>query len=169
GGNRRHDPCRQAPVASGGRRPVRPAPLAPGGERHDRNREDHIAAPAVGRVDGDGPAAGHTYAAGGHRLPRRRERADRVRRVVPDAGARSTAIWPDEAALSLWDLPPDRLTTTLLALVEHGGGAAAYYHDVLEAIVSLAVRAPCGPPADAADFLARLDADWLTRVHGTVP
>ncbi len=98
-----------------------------------------------------------------------RKVADRVRRVVRDAGARSTAIWPDEAALSLWDLPPDRLTTTLLDLVEHGGGAAAYYHDVLEAIVSLAVRAPCGPPADAADFLARLDADWLTRVHGTVP
>jgi hypothetical protein len=98
-----------------------------------------------------------------------RKVADRVRRVMRDAGARSTAVWPDEAALSLWDLPPDRLTTTLLDLVEHGGGAAAYYHDVLEAIVSLAVQAPCGPPAGAAELLARLDADWLTRTYGTVP
>ena len=98
-----------------------------------------------------------------------RKVADRVRRVMRDAGARSAAVWPDEAALSLWDLPPDRLTTTLLDLVEHGAGAAAYYHDVLEAIVSLAVQAPCGPPAGAADFLARLDADWLARAYGTVP
>jgi hypothetical protein len=31
----------------------------------------------------------------------------------------------------------------------------------MEAIVELAVGAPCGPPASAADFLARLDAGWL--------
>src|SRR5262249_16048997 len=35
------------------------------------------------------------------------------------------------------------------------------YADVMEAIVALAVGAPCGPPASAADFLARLDAGWL--------
>ncbi len=29
--------------------------------------------------------------------------ADRARRVLRDAGARSTAIWPDEASLSIWD------------------------------------------------------------------
>jgi hypothetical protein len=98
-----------------------------------------------------------------------RKVADRVRRVMRDAGARSTAIWPDEASLSLWDLPPDRLTTTLLDLVEHGTGAAAYYHDVLEAIVSLAVDAPCGPPAGSADFLARLNADWLARAYAGLP
>jgi hypothetical protein len=34
--------------------------------------------------------------------------------VLRDAGARSTAIWPDEAALSLWALPADRLVTTLI-------------------------------------------------------
>ena len=98
-----------------------------------------------------------------------RKVADRVRRVMRDAGARATAVWPDEASLSLWDLPTERLTTTLLDLIEHGGGAAAYYQDVLEAIVSLAVRAPCGPPAGTADFLARLDADWLTRAYAEVP
>jgi hypothetical protein len=48
--------------------------------------------------------------------------ADRTRRVLRDAGARGTAIWPDEASLSIWDLPPERLTTTLLDLIEHGSG-----------------------------------------------
>jgi len=95
-----------------------------------------------------------------------RKVADRTRRVLRDAGARSTAIWPDEAALSLWALPPDRLVTTLLDLIEHGTGGAAYYTDVMEALVSLAVGAPCGPPASAADFLARLDADWLAAAYG---
>src|ERR1700691_978806 len=95
-----------------------------------------------------------------------RKVADRTRRVLRDAGARSTAIWPDEASLSLWTLPPDRLVTTLLDLIEHGTGGAAYYTDVMEALVSLAVFAPCGPPANSADFLARLDADWLAMVYG---
>ena len=40
--------------------------------------------------------------------------ADRVRRVLRGAGARFTAVWPDEASLSLWELPPAELTTTLL-------------------------------------------------------
>jgi hypothetical protein len=95
-----------------------------------------------------------------------RKVADRTRRVLRDAGARSTAIWPDEAALSLWSLPPDRLVTTLLDLIEHGTGGAAYYTDVMEALVTLAVGAPCGPPASSADFLARLDAGWLAAVYG---
>jgi hypothetical protein len=88
-----------------------------------------------------------------------------VRRVLRDAGARFTAIWPDEASLSLWELPPAELTGTLLDMIEHGTGAAAYYADVMEAIVALAVGAPCGPPASAADFLARLDAGWLTLAY----
>ena len=95
-----------------------------------------------------------------------RKVADRTQRVLRDAGARSTAIWPDETPLSLWTLPPDRLVTTLLDLIEHGTGGAAYYSDVMEALVSLAVCAPCGPPASSADFLARLDPDWLATVYG---
>src|SRR5215469_11334631 len=87
--------------------------------------------------------------------------ADRARRVLRDAGARSTAVWPDEASLSVWALPPGRLTTTLLDLIEHGTGAAAYYTDVMEALVSLAVQAPPGPPRSTAGFLARLDPGWL--------
>jgi hypothetical protein len=91
--------------------------------------------------------------------------ADRVRRVLRDAGARFTAVWPDEASLSLWQLPPAELTSTLLDMIEHGTGGAAYYADIMEAIVALAVGAPCGPPASAADFLARLDAGWLTLAY----
>jgi hypothetical protein len=93
--------------------------------------------------------------------------ADRVRRVLRVAGARSTAIWPDEASLSLWALPPAQLTTTLVDLIEHGTGAAAYYADVMEAVVGLAVEAPCGPPGSTADFLGRLDSGWLTMAYAS--
>ena len=55
--------------------------------------------------------------------------------------------------------------TTLLDLIEHGTGGAAYYTDVMEALVALAVYAPCGPPASSADFLTRLDADWLAAAY----
>jgi hypothetical protein len=95
-----------------------------------------------------------------------RKVADRTRRVMRDAGARSTAVWPDEAALSLWTLPPDRLVTTLLDLIEHGTGGAAYYTDIMESLVALAVGAPCGPPVNSADFLTRLNADWLAAAYG---
>jgi hypothetical protein len=116
------------------------------------------------------------YAAGGGRRPllvvldckggaSSRKVADRTRRVLRDAGARSTAVWPDEASLSLWTLPPDHLVTTLLDLIEHGTGGAAYYTDVMEALVALAVYAPGGPPASSADFLTRLDADWLAAAY----
>jgi hypothetical protein len=93
--------------------------------------------------------------------------ADRARRVLRLAGARSTAIWPDEASLSLWALPPGQLITTLVDLVEHGTGGAAYYADVMEAVVELAVAAPCGPPVSAADFLARLDHGWLAMAYSS--
>lgn len=93
-----------------------------------------------------------------------RKVADRVRRVMRDAGARSTAVWPDDASLSLWDLPPRQLVTTLVDLIEHGAGAAAFYRDIMEAMVSAAVHGPPGPPAGFADFMARIDVDWLVRV-----
>jgi hypothetical protein len=95
--------------------------------------------------------------------------ADRVRRVLRAAGARSTAIWPDEASLSLWALPAPQLITTLVDMIEHGTGGAAYYSDVMEAVVALAVQAPAGPPASAADFLARLDAGWLAAAYAGSP
>jgi hypothetical protein len=95
--------------------------------------------------------------------------ADRARRVLRGAGATSTAIWPDEASLSLWALPPRQLVSTLVDMVESGTGGAAYYADVLEEIVRLAVDAPGGPPASTADFLARLDANWLALAYAGAP
>jgi hypothetical protein len=94
-----------------------------------------------------------------------RKVADRARRVLRDAGAAATATWPDEASLNLWSLPPGQLVTTLLDLIEHGTGGAAYYTDVMETLVSLAVQAPGGPPTGSADFLRRLDAEWLTTAY----
>ena len=91
--------------------------------------------------------------------------ADRTRRVLREAGARSTAVWPDEASLSLWSLPPRQLTTTLVDLIEHGTGAAAYYTDVMEALIGLAVEAPCGPPASSQDLLDRLEPGWLSVAY----
>jgi hypothetical protein len=91
--------------------------------------------------------------------------AERARRLLRDAGARSVAIWPDEASLTLWALPPRQLVSTLVDLIEHGTGGAAYYTDVMEAVVALAVDAPAGPPASSLDFLARLDPGWLTLAY----
>ncbi|HEY2130901.1 MAG TPA: hypothetical protein VGH77_27325 [Streptosporangiaceae bacterium] len=95
--------------------------------------------------------------------------AERTRRVLRGAGAAATAIWPDEASLSLWALPSAQLISTLSDMIEHGTGGAAYYADVLEEIVRLAVAAPCGPPHGAADFLARLDPDWLRLAYAASP
>jgi len=97
-----------------------------------------------------------------------RKIADRTRRVLRDAGARSTAIWPDEMSLSLWTLPPRQLTTTLVDLIEHGTGAAAYYTDVMEALIGLAVEAPAGPPANSQELLSRLEPGWLAAAYATV-
>ena len=71
--------------------------------------------------------------------------------------------------MSLWALPARQLTTTLVDMIEHGTGGAAYYADVLEAVVALAVGPPCGPPASAAGFLARLDAGWLAAAYASSP
>ena len=91
--------------------------------------------------------------------------AERFGHVLKQAGATSTAAWPDEASLSLWALPPRQLTTTLVDLIEHGTGSAAYYADVMDAFVALAVEAPCGPPSSAKDLLARFEPGWLAAAY----
>ncbi|HEY1916337.1 MAG TPA: hypothetical protein VGH27_12255 [Streptosporangiaceae bacterium] len=98
-----------------------------------------------------------------------RAKAERARRLLHAAGAQRVAIWPDEATLSLWALPPGRLTSTLFQMIESGEGAAAFYADVLAAAVRLAVNAPPGPPASAADFLARLAPGWLEAAYAADP
>jgi cytosine/adenosine deaminase-related metal-dependent hydrolase len=93
--------------------------------------------------------------------PDARVKAGRTRRLLYGAGARRVAIWPDEARLSLWDIPPADLAVLLYQMIETGTGAAAYYADIMQAVLTLAVTAPGGPPLNAAAFLDRLDARWL--------
>jgi Helicase HerA, central domain len=95
-----------------------------------------------------------------------RKKAERTRRLLYGAGARRVAIWPDEARLSIWDLPPGDLAVLLYQMIESGTGAAAYYADMLYACVVLAVTAPGGPPHNTASFLDRLDAKWLQHAWG---
>ena len=63
-----------------------------------------------------------------------RKKADRTRRLLYGAGARRVAIWPDEARLSIWDLPPGDLAVLLYQMIETGTGDAAYYADMLYAV-----------------------------------
>jgi len=103
---------------------------------------------------------------GGHDA---RRKAERTRRLLYGAGARHVAIWPDQARLSLWDLPPEDLAVLLYQMIESGTGSAAYYADILHAVTVLAVTAPPGPPDSAAAFLDRLDEHWLAAAWGAHP
>ena len=95
-----------------------------------------------------------------------RRKADRTRRLLYGAGARRVAIWPDEARLCLWDLPPDELAVLLYQMIDTGTGNAAYYADLLQAVITLAILAPCGPPLSTQAFLDRLNAKWLQGAWG---
>ena len=95
-----------------------------------------------------------------------RVKAERARRLLYGAGARRVAIWPDEARLSIWDLPAADLAVLLFQMIESGTGAASFYADILQAAVTLAVTAPIGPPLNGAAFLDRLDAKWLLKAWG---
>jgi hypothetical protein len=97
--------------------------------------------------------------------PDSRVKAGRARRLLHAAGAGRVAIWPDEAAISLWALPPRDLAVVLFQMIETGTGGAAYYADVTQAVLALAVSAPPGPPASAVEFLARLDPGWLEHAY----
>jgi hypothetical protein len=97
--------------------------------------------------------------------PDARAKADRTRKVLRGVGARRVAIWPDEATLSLWSLPGRDLAVLLFEMTEHGDGNAAYYADVTQAVLTLAVTAPGGPPASASEFLQRLDHSWLEQAY----
>jgi hypothetical protein len=95
-----------------------------------------------------------------------RVKADRTRRLLYGAGARRVAVWPDEARLNLWDLPPGDLAVLLYQMIDTGTGNAAYYADILQAALTLAIDAPGGPPLNTASFLDRLEARWLRTAWG---
>ena len=42
-------------------------------------------------------------------------------------------------------------------MIETGSGDAAYYADITQAVLTLAITAPGGPPADGTAFLDRLE------------
>ena len=115
------------------------------------------------RREGDRPLLVVLDCKGG---PDARVKAERTRRLLHGAGARRVAIWPDDARLCLWDLPPRDLGVLLLQMIETGDGAAAYYTDIMQAVVNLALAAPGGPPPNAASFLDRLDVAWLETAYG---
>jgi hypothetical protein len=95
-----------------------------------------------------------------------RAKASRIRRVLLAAGAADVRRFPDHATVSIWTgMEPRALAVFLHQVIEHGTGSAAFYADMSQAIVSLAVLAPGGPPAGAEDFLARLDEAWLTGAY----
>jgi hypothetical protein len=97
--------------------------------------------------------------------PDSRTKGQRTRTLLYGAGARRVAVWPDEATLSLWALPQAELAVVLFQLIESGTDAAAYYADVTQAVITLAVTAPPGPPASATAFLDRLDPGWLETAY----
>jgi len=97
--------------------------------------------------------------------PDSRAKADRARRLLHAVGARRVAVWPDEAAVSLWALPPRDLAVALFQMVETGTGPAAYYADVMQAVLTLAITAPPGPPPSGTAFLDRLEPGWLETAY----
>jgi hypothetical protein len=97
--------------------------------------------------------------------PDARAKAARTRTLLRGTGAGRVAVWPDEATVSLWGLPPAELAVTLFQLIETGTGDAAYYADVTQAVITLAVTAPPGPPADGTAFLGRLEPGWLEAAY----
>jgi hypothetical protein len=102
--------------------------------------------------------------------PDSRAKAARTRTLLHAAGAGRVAIWPDDASVSLWSLPPRELAVVLFQLLDTADtGPAAYYADITQAALVLAVTAPPGPPSSGTEFLDRLDAGWLTRAYATDP
>jgi hypothetical protein len=98
--------------------------------------------------------------------PDARAKAARTRALLHAAGAATVAIWPDNASVSLWTLPPRDLAVTLFQLLDTTDtGPAAYYADITHAALMLAVTAPPGPPACGAEFLDRLGASWLEAAY----
>jgi hypothetical protein len=98
--------------------------------------------------------------------PDARTKANRTRQLLHAAGAHTVAVWPDEASLSLWKLPPRDLAVVLFQMLDTATeGPAAYYADITQAALTLAVTAPGGPPSNAAEFTNRLDQAWLERAY----
>ena len=102
--------------------------------------------------------------------PDSRAKAARTRRLLHATGAGRVAVWPDEATVSLWALPPRDLAVTLFQMLETGTGNAAYYADITQAVLTLAVTAPAGrPPAGPSSWPGSTWRGWGPSTPATRP
>ena len=126
--DRRHHPRGRPPLAAGPGRPVPGDGPASGHHRLVRVREDEPDDPHLGRLVRRRP---HRATADQGRArpllvvldckggPDARVKAARTRRLLHAAGAGRVAVWPDEASVSLWSLPPRDLAVTLVPAARH--------------------------------------------------
>jgi hypothetical protein len=82
-------------------------------------------------------------------------------------GVGRIAVYPQHA-YDGWRGDATALYNRLMAMIDPG--THPHYRRITSALVSLAVRAPVGPPRSSQEFLARLDETWLKiayagRVH----
>jgi hypothetical protein len=82
-------------------------------------------------------------------------------------GVGRIAVYPQQA-YDGWRGDATALYNRLMAMIDPG--THPHYRRITSALVSLAVRAPVGPPRSSQEFLARLDETWLKiayagRVH----
>jgi hypothetical protein len=80
-------------------------------------------------------------------------------------GARSVKLFPLEA-YDGWRGDPQALYNRLMQQIDPGTHPF-YRSGVGSAIISLAVKASCGPPRNSYEFLERLDHDWLKAAYAT--
>jgi hypothetical protein len=78
------------------------------------------------------------------------------------AGLRRIRVFPREA-YDGWRGDANAIYNRLMALADPG--IHPYYARVDSTLVSLAVRAPCGPPRTSRDFLLRLCEGWLKSAY----
>jgi hypothetical protein len=82
--------------------------------------------------------------------------------AMRSAGLERIKVFPREA-YDGWRGDANAIYNRLMALADPG--IHPYYARVDSTLVSLAVRAPCGPPRSSSDFLERLSASWFKRAY----
>jgi hypothetical protein len=82
--------------------------------------------------------------------------------AMRSAGLERIKVFPREA-YDGWRGDANAIYNRLVSLADPG--IHPYYARVDSTLVSLAVRAPCGPPRSSRDFLIRLNAGWLKSAY----
>ncbi len=95
-----------------------------------------------------------------------RRKADRTRRLLYGAGARRVALWPDEARVSIWDLPPPTWPCCCTRWSRPAPATPPTTPTSCTPSPSWPSPPPPGPPWSTASFLQRLDAAWLEAAWG---